>query len=296
MVEFSNVSKTYNKDFEALKNINLQIDKGEFVFVVGASGAGKSTFLKLCMREEVPTTGTVTINGFDLNNIKKRKIPYFRRTLGIVFQDFRLIPDMRVYDNVAFALRVTGTKEKEVRRRVTHALSMVGLLGKTQSLPKELSGGEQQRAAIARALVTGPELIIADEPTGNVDPQMSLEIVELLNAINRSEGTTIIMVTHAHDLVKRFDHRIIALKDGEIIADGYDKEQILPTLEEDILAEEHAGYYAAPREMGAVEQFIFSYGKSDDAADAPDAVSDAEPDADPFDDPVDEPAEGGDEQ
>lgn len=260
MVEFSRVSKTYNQEFEALKNVDLSINDGEFVFVVGASGAGKSTFLKLIMREEVPTSGTVTINGFNLNTMKKRDIPYFRRTMGIVFQDFRLIPDMRVYDNVAFALRVTGTKEREVRRRVTHALGMVGLLSKTHSLPKELSGGEQQRVAIARALVNNADLIIADEPTGNIDPAMSVEIMELLNHINKANGTTIVMVTHAHELVKQYDHRIVVLKEGEIIADGYDKEKILGLINPEA-PESDAGFYNAPNEYDDVEKFIFTYGQ-----------------------------------
>ena len=262
MVEFSGVSKTYSKNFEALKNVDLSIDKGEFVFVVGASGAGKSTFLKLIMREEVPTSGTVTINGYNLNKMKKRDIPYFRRTMGIVFQDFRLIPDMRVYDNVAFALRVTGTKEREVRKRVTHALGMVGLLSKTQSLPKELSGGEQQRVAIARALVNNADLIIADEPTGNIDPAMSVEIMDLLNHINKANGTTIVMVTHAHDLVKQYDHRIVMLKEGEIVADGYDKNKILALVNPELQPTD-AGFYNAPNEYDDVEKFIFTYGKKD---------------------------------
>lgn len=260
MVEFSRVSKNYNGEFEALKNVDLSINDGEFVFVVGASGAGKSTFLKLIMREEVPTTGTVTINGFNLNNMKKRDIPYFRRTMGIIFQDFRLIPDMRVYDNVAFALRVTGTKEREVRKRVTHALGMVGLLQKTHSLPKELSGGEQQRVAIARALVNNADLIIADEPTGNIDPAMSVEIMELLNHINKANGTTIVMVTHAHELVKQYDHRIVVLKEGEIIADGYDKEKILSLINPET-PQTDAGFYNAPNEYEDVEKFIFTYGQ-----------------------------------
>lgn len=260
MVEFSGVSKTYNSEFEALKNVDLTINDGEFVFVVGASGAGKSTFLKLIMREEVPTSGTVTINGYNLNKMKKRDIPYFRRTMGIVFQDFRLIPDMRVYDNVAFALRVTGIKEREVRKRVTHALGMVGLLAKTQSLPKELSGGEQQRVAIARALVNNADLIIADEPTGNIDPAMSVEIMDLLNHINKANGTTIVMVTHAHELVKQYDHRIVVLKEGEIIADGYDREQILGLINPDVVPTD-AGFYNAPNEYDDVEKFIFTYGQ-----------------------------------
>ncbi|MCD7827996.1 MAG: cell division ATP-binding protein FtsE [Clostridiales bacterium] len=262
MVEFSGVSKTYNKTFDALKNVDLSIADGEFVFVVGASGAGKSTFLKLIMREEVPTSGTVTINGYNLNKMRKRDIPYFRRTMGIVFQDFRLIPDMRVYDNVAFALRVTGTKEREVRKRVTHALGMVGLLSKTQSLPRELSGGEQQRVAIARALVNNADLIIADEPTGNIDPAMSIEIMDLLNHINKSNGTTIVMVTHAHDIVRQYDHRIVLLKEGEIVADGYDKDAILALASPDTTAVD-AGFYNAPNEYADVEKFIFTYGQGD---------------------------------
>ena len=260
MVEFSGVSKSYNSEYEALKNVDLTINDGEFVFVVGASGAGKSTFLKLIMREEVPSSGTVTINGYNLNKMKKRDIPYFRRTMGIVFQDFRLIPDMKVYDNVAFALRVTGTKEREVRKRVTHALGMVGLLNKTQSLPKELSGGEQQRVAIARALVNNADLIIADEPTGNIDPAMSVEIMDLLNHINKANGTTIVMVTHAHDLVRQYDHRIVVLKEGELIADGYDREKILGLINPDVVPTD-AGFYNAPNEYDDVEKFIFTYGQ-----------------------------------
>ncbi len=260
MVEFNSVSKTYGKTFEALKNVNLTINDGEFVFVVGASGAGKSTFLKLIMREEVPTSGTVTINGYNLNKMKKRDVPYFRRTMGIVFQDFRLIPDMKVYDNVAFALRVTGTKEREVRKRVSHALGMVGLLSKSQSLPNELSGGEQQRVAIARALVNNADLIVADEPTGNIDPAMATEIMDLLNHINKANGTTIIMVTHAHELVRQYDHRIVVLKEGQIIADGYDKEKMLHLINPETPSSD-AGFYNAPNEFNDVENFISHYGE-----------------------------------
>ena len=282
MVELKRVSKTYDGEHEALKNVDLTINDGEFVFVVGASGAGKSTFLKLIMREEVPTSGTVTINGFNLNTMKKRDIPYFRRTMGIVFQDFRLIPDMRVYDNVAFALRVTGTKEREVRRRVTHALGMVGLLGKTQSLPKELSGGEQQRVAIARALVNNADLIIADEPTGNIDPAMSIEIMDLLNHLNKANGTTIVMVTHAHELVKQYDHRIVVLKDGEIIADGYDRKKILGLINNNDTPSSDAGFYNAPNEYDDVEKFIFTYGQDnvpveETIPEAPEILKDEEP-------------------
>ncbi len=219
MIDFRNVSKVYDNGTKALNNVNIHIDKGEFVFVVGASGAGKSTFLKLMMREEVPSSGTITIKDYNLGEMKKRKIPYFRRNLGIVFQDFRLIPNMTVYDNVAFAMRVVGAREKAIRKRVPYVINIVGLSQKARNYPNELSGGEQQRVALARALVNNADIIIADEPTGNVDPQMSLEIVELLKRLNET-GTTVIMVTHAHDLVRRFDNRVIVLDGGAVVADG----------------------------------------------------------------------------
>lgn len=261
MVEFRNVTKVYANGHKALDNVSLSIDKGEFVFVVGASGAGKSTFLKLIMREEVPTSGSVNINGYELNTMKRKDIPYFRRTMGIVFQDFRLIPNMEVYDNVAFALRVTGARERDIRKRVCYALSMVGLSSKIHSMPQELSGGEQQRVAIARALVNKADLIIADEPTGNIDPAMSVEIMELLNHINATHGTTIVMVTHAHDLVKQYDHRVVVLRDGELVADSTDKDAVIPFLNENEHTEE-AGYYEPPNEFEDVEAFIRNYGKS----------------------------------
>lgn len=219
MIDFKNVSKIYDNGTRALHNVNIHIDKGEFVFVVGASGAGKSTFLKLMMREEVPSAGAITIKGYNLNEMKKKTIPYFRRNMGIVFQDFRLIPTMTVYDNVAFAMRVVGAREKEIRKRVPYVINMVGLSAKARNYPNELSGGEQQRVALARALANNADIIIADEPTGNVDPQMSLEIVELLTRLNEA-GTTVIMVTHAHDLVKLFDKRVITLQGGEVVSDG----------------------------------------------------------------------------
>jgi len=218
LIEFKNVSKTYDNGTKALKNVNLRIDRGEFVFIVGSSGSGKSTFLKTIMREEVPTSGTITINNYDLVQITKKEIPYFRRTMGIVFQDFRLIPKMSVYDNVAFAMRVIGAKEKEIRKRVPYVLSLVGLTSKARSFPNEISGGEQQRVALARALVNNANIIIADEPTGNIDPEMSYEIIDLLNHIN-ANGTTVIMVTHEHDLVHRFNHRIVAMENGVIVSD-----------------------------------------------------------------------------
>ena len=223
MIEFKGVYETYDTGIEALKDVNIHIDKGEFVFIVGASGAGKSTFLKLIMREEVPTAGEVIINDFRLSKLKRRQIPYLRRTMGIVFQDFRLINKMTVFDNVAFAMRVTGASSREVRKRVPYILGLVGLQNKARSFPLELSGGEQQRVGLARALVNNPSLIIADEPTGNIDPELSYEIVELLNEINR-RGTTILMVTHEHDLVKQFDRRVIEIRDGCVISDSLNKE------------------------------------------------------------------------
>ncbi|RGE68733.1 cell division ATP-binding protein FtsE [Anaerotruncus colihominis] len=219
MIEFVNVSKVYkNTGTHALNNFSLSVDRGEFVFVVGPSGAGKSTFIKLMMREEKPSSGEVYVNGQNLVRMKRRKVPYYRRTLGVVFQDFRLIPNMNVYDNVAFALRVTNVSGKEIRSRVPYILGLVGLSHKAKSLPEHLSGGEQQRVALARALVNNPPLIIADEPTGNIDPDLSFEIVDLLSEINKC-GTTIVMVTHEHMLVNEFDHRVITIDEGTVISD-----------------------------------------------------------------------------
>lgn len=218
MIEFKGVYKTYDNKIKALKDVNIHIEKGEFVFVVGASGAGKSTFLKMIMHEELPSAGEVVINNYQLTKLKRHEIPYFRRTMGIVFQDFRLINTMTVFDNVAFAMRVIGASGRDIRKRVPYILGLVGLQNKAHSLPKELSGGEQQRVGLARALVNNPSMIIADEPTGNIDPEMSYEIVELLTEINR-RGTTVIMVTHQHDLVRLFHHRVIEIQDGCIVAD-----------------------------------------------------------------------------
>lgn len=222
VIEFKNVSKTYNNGTHALRDVSITINDGEFVFIVGASGAGKSTFLKIIMREEVANSGTVTINNYNLNKIKKRDIPKFRRTMGIVFQDFRLIQNMTVFDNVAFAMRVIGAKEKEIRKRVPYVLSLVGLSSKARQFPTQLSGGEQQRVALARALVNNAGIIIADEPTGNIDPEMSYEIVDLLNHIN-ANGTTIVMVTHEHELVRRFNHRVITISKGSVVSDTGEK-------------------------------------------------------------------------
>ncbi len=218
MIEFQSVYKTYDTGSHALNDVNLHIDDGEFAFIVGASGAGKSTFLKLIMREETPTSGEVIINNYRLSRLKRKEVPYLRRTMGIVFQDFRLIDTMTVYENVAFSMRVIGKTKREIRRRVPYVLQLVDLYGKSHRYPKELSGGEQQRVGLARALVNNPALIIADEPTGNVDPQMSHDIVELLTRINE-KGTTVLMVTHEHELVHQFHHRVITLKEGSIVSD-----------------------------------------------------------------------------
>lgn len=218
MIKLTNVIKKYDTGTQALKGVNLNIEKGEFVFIVGSSGAGKSTLMRLLLREETATSGKVIVNGNDVGALKPKEIPYFRRTLGVVFQDFRLIPNMSVYDNVAFALRVTNVATKDIRRRVPYILSLVGLQGKARSMPEQISGGEQQRVALARALVNNPEIILADEPTGNIDPELSYEIVELLTEINKV-GTTVVMVTHEHDLVAQFSHRIVQIENGQIVAD-----------------------------------------------------------------------------
>lgn len=218
MVEFNDVSVTYSSGVDALNSVNLKINDGDFAFVVGSSGAGKSTLIKLVLKEIDATSGTVIVNGFNLNKLKKRKIPNLRRTIGVVFQDFRLIPTMTVYENVAFVLRVIDAPVKYIRSRVPYVISLVGLTHKMNSYPTELSGGEQQRVALARALVNDPQLIIADEPTGNIDPALSYEIVELLKGINEC-GTTILMVTHEHDLVRSFGGRIINIDKGVISFD-----------------------------------------------------------------------------
>ena len=219
IIEFRGVSKTYPTGTHALHDVNLTVYPGEFLFVVGQSGAGKSTLMKLIMREEKASTGEVTVNGYNLSRIKHRTIPEFRRTMGIVFQDFRLIPTMDVFDNVAFAMHITGASNREIRKNVTRMLNQVGLGRKAHSMPNELSGGEQQRVGLARALVNRPKLLIADEPTGNVDPNMSYEIVHMLTEINRM-GTTVLMVTHEHQLVRDFDQRVIMLENGKVVADS----------------------------------------------------------------------------
>ena len=221
MIEFTDVVKSYTKGNTALNGVSMQIEDGEFVFLVGPSGSGKSTIIRMITGELKPTSGTVHVNGYSLEHIRKREIPYLRLTVGVVFQDFRLIPNMTVYDNVAFAMRVIGAREREIKERVPYVLELVGMNDKSRRHPTELSGGEQQRLAIARALVNNPSTIIADEPTGNLDPARSLEIMSLLQEINNL-GTTVLVVTHEMDLVQRFGKRVIAIDDGLIISDGMD--------------------------------------------------------------------------
>ncbi|MCL2071707.1 MAG: cell division ATP-binding protein FtsE [Oscillospiraceae bacterium] len=221
MVELKNVEVFYKESgVDALRDVNIRINDGEFVFIVGDSGAGKSTLLKLLTNELLPTKGRVFVNGYNLSKLKKSKIPKFRRSIGMVFQDFRLIPDMSVFENVAFVLRVTDKPKKYIRQRVPYVLNLVKLADRAKSYPSQLSGGERQRVGIARAFATDPGIIIADEPTGNIDPRLSYEIVELLLDINKC-GTTVIMVTHEHDLVRYFGGRIINLKDGQVVFDDF---------------------------------------------------------------------------
>ena len=221
MIELTNVVKTYDIGTKALRGVSMKIEDGEFVFLVGPSGSGKSTIIKLLTAELAPTEGCVNVNGFQLEKIRSRAVPYLRRTLGVIFQDFRLIENKTVYDNVAFAMRVIGASEKEIKKRVPYVLELVGLENKGRRLPNELSGGEQQRVAIARALVNNPSVIIADEPTGNLDPARSLEIMMLLEQIN-ALGTTVMVVTHEKELVNRFTKRVVAINEGLIISDGMD--------------------------------------------------------------------------
>lgn len=219
LIEFKGVSKVYeDTKTKALNNLDIKIENGEFVFIVGSSGAGKSTLLKLMMREEVPSSGSININGYDLNNMKKREIPYFRRSLGIVFQDFRLIQTMNVYDNVAYAMRVIGAREGAIRKRVPYLLGLVGLNSKARSKPNQLSGGEQQRVALARALVNNPPVLLADEPTGNLDPTNAWDIMMLLDDINK-RGTTVVVVTHNQEIVERMQKRVITIDKGVVVSD-----------------------------------------------------------------------------
>ena len=218
MIEFKNVKKTYPNGTEALNGIDLKIDDGEFVFIVGASGAGKSTLTKLLTREEKITEGQLTVNEFDHVKMPERKVPYYRRQIGVVFQDFRLLPDMTVFENVAFAMQIIGESKKTIKRRVPTILNIVGLQDKANSFPSQLSGGEQQRVALARALANNPATIIADEPTGNIDPKLSLEIMNLLVKIHK-RNKTVIVVTHEKQLVDYFQQRVVTIDNGVVVSD-----------------------------------------------------------------------------
>lgn len=225
MIEFKNVSKVYDTGTEAVHNANFKIDKGEFVFLVGTSGSGKSTLIKLILKEEEPTRGNIIINGKDTTFLKPKRVPFLRRSMGVVFQDFRLLPDKTVYENVAFAMYIVKATPRHIRRQVPMVLSLVGLSAKAKMYPNELSGGEQQRVALARALVNNPSMIIADEPTGNLDPDTAWEIMNLLNDINL-RGTTVVMATHAKNIVDAMNKRVIHIDKGNIISDrkgGYEE-------------------------------------------------------------------------
>jgi len=218
VIELRNVTKTYSTGVQALTNINLKIEKEDFVFLVGPSGAGKSTFIKLILKEEELSDGSILINGQDVTKLSKRKVPYHRRNIGIVFQDFRLLPNKTVYENVAFAMEIIEASSKEIRRQVPMVLGMVGLSDKATSYPHQLSGGERQRVSIARAIVNNPAILIADEPTGNLDPETAWEIMKVLKQINR-RGTTVLMATHAKDIVDVMQQRVIALEKGRVVRD-----------------------------------------------------------------------------
>ena len=226
MIEFKNVSKTYSTGTEAVHNANFKINKGDFAFLVGTSGSGKSTLIKLILKEEEASKGNIIINGKDITFLKSQRIPYLRRSMGVVFQDFRLLPDKTVYENVAFAMYIVKATPRHIRRQVPMVLSLVGLSGKAKMYPNELSGGEQQRVALARALVNNPSMLIADEPTGNLDPETALDIMTLLDDINR-RGTTVVVATHAKDIVDKMKKRVIQIDNGEIVRDskgGYNSE------------------------------------------------------------------------
>ena len=218
MINFKNVSKMYENNVKALSNVNINIETGEFVFLVGPSGSGKSTFIRMLLKEVEPTSGEITVGKTKLNNLYRKEIPYYRRKIGMVFQDFKLISDLNVYENVAFAMKVVEASPKDIRRRVPMVLSLVGLSHKYKMFPNELSGGEQQRVSLARAIVNNPTVLIADEPTGNLDPETAKEIMGLLDDINKA-GTTILMATHAKDIVDSMKKRVIAIEGGEIVRD-----------------------------------------------------------------------------
>lgn len=218
MITLENVSKSYSTGAPALNNVSIQIDEGEFVFIVGDSGSGKSTFIRLLLRELLPTSGRIVVNGNDVARLKRRQIPKFRRNIGVVFQDFRLLKDRNVYENVAFAQRVIQVSSKEIKKNVPSMLSIVGLAGKYKAKPRQLSGGEQQRVALARALVNNPPILLADEPTGNLDPKNSWEIMKLLEEINE-KGTTVVVVTHNREIVNAMKKRVVTMNKGVIVSD-----------------------------------------------------------------------------
>lgn len=219
MIRLENVSKSYKNGVHALRDVNLYIEEGEFVYIIGPTGSGKSTLIKLLDGEEIPNTGEVHVAGIDVGRLKHKKVPIYRRNIGVVFQDFRLLPSLTIFENIAFALEVIGLDKVTIRRRVREVLELVSLSEKARSFPNELSGGQQQRATIGRAIANKPKVLIADEPTGNLDPEKSMEIMELLEKINREQRTTIVMVTHDSQLVNRYKKRTIALEEGYVVAD-----------------------------------------------------------------------------
>ena len=219
LIEMTNVSKKYKNNVSALRGIDVEIEEGEFVYLIGHSGAGKSSFIKMLYHEEAVTRGQLYVGKYNLSKLRRREVPHLRRSVGVVFQDYKLLPRKTVFENVAYAMEVIGVKPRHIKKRVAEVLDMVGLTGKAKAFPNQLSGGEQQRVAIARAMVNMPQLLIADEPTGNLDPENAIEIMDLLEEINK-EGTTIIMATHNKQLVDAYRHRVIELKDGKIVRDA----------------------------------------------------------------------------
>ena len=278
MLKLEDVFKTYENGTKALKGINLTIEDGEFVFVVGPSGSGKSTIIKMLTAEVRPTSGKVSVNGYDIGSIKQREIPYLRRTVGVVFQDFRLIENKSVYENVAFVMRAVGTPQRLIKKRVTYVLDLVGVLHKARRKPCELSGGEQQRVAIARALVNNPDAIIADEPTGNLDPARSLELMMLLEKIN-SMGTTVVVVTHAREIVDQFAKRVVAIDGGMVVSDrmgGYYQRPDLTKLTEEAVQQAAS---SARRRKGIAQQ----------RGVAVEPAAEQEPEEEPVQEPVPQP-------
>lgn len=275
MIKFINVSKTYeDSDTHAIKNISFDIDDGEFVFIVGQSGAGKSTLLKLIMREQVPTKGDIIIDDQIINKLKRRQVPYLRRKMGMVYQDFRLIEKMNVFDNVAFAMRVIGASQSEIKERVTQILKVVGLEHKMFVRPSQLSGGEQQRVSLARAIANKPKVLIADEPTANVDTNMSLEIMKILKKINKF-GTTVIVVTHDKELVNRFGGRIMEIEKGKVIFDSGVSEKA-DNVSEDAVAENNSDDKETGVEEKATDNEIAGQEKAEDVTEAENKIEDEE--------------------